>query len=200
MMIREYFNMHAQNWDETAAEKDSVKLGNLAKRLSLKPGNMVLDIGTGTGVFLPYILREINDAGRIIALDIADKMLAKACQKSFGGRIEYVCGDATEIPLEAEVFNAAVCYSSFAHFADKKGSLFEIRRVLTAGGQIIICHTSSRQTINNIHSRILEAQYDMLPAREEMLGLLSSAGFVDLQVEDSSESYFARGTKLALPC
>ena len=49
-MIRTYFNQMAVIWDETAVEKDEVKLKLMAQRLNIKPGSSVLDVGTGTGV------------------------------------------------------------------------------------------------------------------------------------------------------
>ena len=55
-MNREYFNQKADGWDETTAEKDISKLERMAERLNIEPGSMVLDVGTGTGVFIPFIV------------------------------------------------------------------------------------------------------------------------------------------------
>ncbi|UCH42318.1 MAG: methyltransferase domain-containing protein, partial [Dehalococcoidales bacterium] len=77
-MIRAYFNERADIWDETVAEKDTAKLERMAARLNLKPGFKILDVGTGTGVFLPFIFNKIGQDGQVIAIDIADEMLLKA--------------------------------------------------------------------------------------------------------------------------
>jgi cyclopropane fatty-acyl-phospholipid synthase-like methyltransferase len=50
---REFFNRRAATWDEKVAEKDSTRLEKLLARLDIAPGIKVLDVGTGTGVFLP---------------------------------------------------------------------------------------------------------------------------------------------------
>ena len=52
-MSKEFFNARAATWDERAAEKDVGRLKAMAARLDITPGSTVLDVGTGTGVFVP---------------------------------------------------------------------------------------------------------------------------------------------------
>lgn len=190
-MIRAYFNQQADTWDEMVAEKDTAKLQEMAKRLNLKPGFTVLDVGTGTGVFLPYILAEIGKQGRVIALDLADEMLIRAKAKDFDGNTDYLCADVMEIPLVAERFDAVICYSSFPHFQDKPKALAEIHRVLKNGGSLSICHTSSRTEINHIHRQIPIVSNDIIPDVDRMRLMLLSAGFAEIRVEDGRDSYLA---------
>jgi len=126
-MLRTYFNEQADSWDENVAEKDAAKLEQMAGRLELKPGSMVLDVGTGTGVFIPYLFDSIGKKGRIVALDIAEEMLKKARTKRFDGNIDYLQADIGEIPLPDGTFDSVVCYSSFPHFQDKPGGLILMR-------------------------------------------------------------------------
>ncbi len=92
VMIRAYFNQKAASWDETVAEKDTAKLERMAKRLRIKPGSIVLDVGTGTGVFIPFLFRELGRGGRVVALDFAERMLGCARAKGFNGNIDYQNG------------------------------------------------------------------------------------------------------------
>ncbi|MFC1933186.1 class I SAM-dependent methyltransferase [Chloroflexota bacterium] len=194
-MIRAHFNQRAAIWDETAAERNTTKLKRMAKRLNIKPGSTVLDVGTGTGVFLPFLLKEIGTGGRITALDFADEMLLRAKAKGFDGNIDYICADVTNIPLRGEIFDITVCYSSFPHFQDKLGVLTEMNRVIKSGGRLLICHTSSRATINQTHRQIPVVKNDTIPERDEMQLLISAAGFTGIKVEDNSESYLASAEK-----
>jgi len=194
-VIRAYFNERAAIWDETVADKDTAKLERMAECLNLGPGFTVLDVGTGTGVFLPFLLNEIGKGGRIVALDFAEKMLRKARAKGFTGNIDYLHADVTNIPLRDEIFDVIVCHSSFPHFQDKPRALIEIRRVIKGGGRLLICHTSSRASINEIHRQIPAVKNDVLPDGDEMQGMLSTAGFVDIKIEDNSESYLACARK-----
>ena len=194
-MIRTYFNGKAAIWDEIAAEKDQSKLRQMAERLDIRPGSMVLDIGTGTGVFIPYILQSIGCEGKILALDIAEAMLHRARAKSFSGAVDYLNADVACIPLlEASVDNV-VCYSSFPHFQDKEKAIAEIYRVVKRGGGVSICHSSSREAINGIHIGIPEVAHDVIPEEWEMRELLSEAGFTDIVIEDNCENYLCRALK-----
>ena len=197
-MIRGYFNERAAIWDETVAEKDTVKLEQMAERLGIVPGATVLDVGTGTGVFLPYLFDGLGDGGRIIALDVAEEMLKRARAKDFSGSIDYLHADVTSIPLDDEIVDIVVCYSSFPHFQDKPGILTEIKRVIKGGGRLLVCHTSSRAAINEIHRQIPVVKNDIIPDGDEMKLLLSAAGFTEIKVEDNSDSYLASGRKPGL--
>ncbi len=194
-MLRAYFNERAAIWDETVTERDTTRLEQMAERLELMPGAMVLDVGTGTGVFLPYLLDELGDGGRVIALDVAEEMLKLARAKGFSGNVDYLHADVANVPLDDEVVDFVVCYSSFPHFQDKLGVLIEIKRVIKSGGKLLICHTSSRTAINEIHRQIRALKNDLLPDGDEMKSLLLAAGFTEIKVEDDSDSYLASAKK-----
>jgi len=194
-MVRTYFNEKAVIWDKEIAEKDITKLKSMAQRLNLKPNSMVLDIGTGTGVFVPFLLNKIGANGRLVAVDIAEEMLKLARAKNFPANIEHIHADVVNLPIARETFNAAVCYSSFPHFRDKSKALTEISRVLRRGGGLFICHTSNRSVINAIHSELPAVQHDLVPDAESMRQLLSTAGFGTITIEDNADSYLASAIK-----
>jgi len=194
-IIKDYFNQKAAAWDETIAEKDTAKLRRMARRLDIKPGSRVLDIGTGTGVFLPFIVSEAGQNGHITAMDLAEEMLSQAREKNFNGHIAYLQADAACIPLRAGLFDVVVGYSSFPHFQDKPRALAEINRVTRNGGQLVICHTSSRATINEIHTGLPAVANDIIPDQREMKTLLAGAGFTEIVIEDGSQSYLCRALK-----
>jgi ubiquinone/menaquinone biosynthesis C-methylase UbiE len=195
LMTKAYFNQQAHIWDEKIAEKDTAKLERIANCLTIGPGATILDVGTGTGVFLPYLLDKVGMCGRIIALDHAEKMLVKAKAKGFSGNIVYLCADVLAIPLTDETCDAVVCYSSLPHFPDKAQALYEMKRLLKKGGRVFICHSSAREHINSIHRRIPTVQNDLLPDAIEMTILLTNAGFTEIKVEDTAENYLAYGRK-----
>ncbi len=194
-MTRAYFNEHADTWDEKVAEKDVSKLEQMASRLKIDLGTTILDIGTGTGVFLPYLLKKVGIDGKIIALDAAEKMLIKAKSKGFDGHVDYLCADVMAIPLKDEVCDAIVCYSSLPHFPDKSKAMIEMKRILKKDGHVFICHTSSREHINNIHRNLPLVHNDLLPDAIEMVEMLTKAGFADIRIKDKTDSYFARACK-----
>ena len=194
-MIKTYFNGKATTWDEIAAEKDRSKLSKMVARLDIGPGSVILDVGTGTGVFIPFLLQKIGGDGKILALDIAGEMLHKARRKSFDGVVAYLNADVTHIPLADASVDSVVCYSSFPHFQDKPGAFAEIHRVIKRGGRLFICHSSCREAINDLHNGIPEVAGDVIPEEWEMRLMLSEAGFVDVEIEDSCENYLCRALR-----
>ena len=194
-MSREFFNTRAATWDEKVTEKDPSKLEAILARMDIEPGSAVLDVGTGTGVFVPYLLRKIGEQGQLVCLDFAENMLAITRAKRFSEDIRYICADITESGLPDNVFDAVVCYSVFPHFEDKPKILDEIYRVLKPDGRLFIAHTSSRQAINDIHRSLPEVSDHVFPENEELEMMLTSAGFIDISISDGRDSYFVRAVK-----
>jgi ubiquinone/menaquinone biosynthesis C-methylase UbiE len=194
-MVRAFFNKKATVWDETIAEKDSTKLQRMAQRLSIKPGSSLLDVGTGTGILIPFLLDKVGANGRLVAMDIAEEMLKISRAKGFSENIAHLHADIGNLPLCGEIFEAVVCYSSFPHFPNKSQALSEMARVLKSNGGLFICHTVSRSTVNSIHSKMPSVKNDIIPNTKEMIKMLSAAGFSCIKIEDKSNSYLARAIK-----
>jgi ubiquinone/menaquinone biosynthesis C-methylase UbiE len=122
-------------------------------------------------------------------------MLKKSRAKRFAGQVYYLHADVASIPLRDRVFDTVVCHSCFPHFQDKGRACVEMSRVTRAGGRVVICHTSSRAEINDLHRQIPAVANDLIPDQDQMKSLLSRAGFTGIEIDDGRESYFASATK-----
>ncbi len=74
--------------------------------LNLNPGDVVIDIGCGTGLNFPFLQERIGPEGKIIGVDLSASMLEKARQhvEAQGwGNVELVCSDATQFAFPAHV-------------------------------------------------------------------------------------------------
>jgi len=195
-MVRAFFNEKAAIWDKEIAEKDTTKLDSMVQRLDIKSGSTVLDVGTGTGIFIPYLLKKLGDNGHLIAIDIAEQMLARAKVKFPIQHIDHIQADVVRLPLYKDIFDTVVCYSSFPHFHDKQQALFELARVLKINGILFICHTASRSTINGIHKGMPAVHNDLLPEYTEIHRMFTIAGFEDIIIEDNEDTYLATARKV----
>ena len=194
-MSRTFFNRQAGVWDDEFCEQDCSKLGGMVSRLHIRLGDKVLDIGSGTGIFLPFLKGMVGDSGQIVALDYAEEMLKKAAAKRLGSNVSYVQADVTWLPFASCTFDSIVCYSCFPHFGDKAQALAEMGRVVRPGGWLYVCHTSSRLQINEFHRRIESVKQDCLPESDVMRRIVIAAGFATVSIDDGTDSYLLAAHK-----
>jgi len=174
------------------------RLAEIIKELAIKPGSRVLDVGTGTGVLLPFLVEAVGPTGSIVALDIAEEMLARARAKNGDRNIEYVLGDITSTPFQEGTFDEIICNNTFPHLRDKSAALREMARILRPGGRVVICHPKSREAVNELHRSIGGVvANDLLPEDGEMQKLLEENGFVQISITNSPERYLVTACK---PC
>jgi len=198
MQLQEYFDQLAPTWDKELTPKRLKCLGNIVKELGIKPGYYVLDIGSGTGVLLPFLIVELGDEGKVIALDFSAEMLGQAKAKNFSPIVGFAQADVLAIPLADNSVDLAICNSVFPHFNDKVKALKEIARVLRNNGRLVICHTMSREMINQLHQSVGGViANDLLPPESQLRGLIKQAGLKITRFEDSSERYLVIAEKSA---
>lgn len=192
---RQFFNEKASDWDETPRSNAAHQLEAMIARLDLREGTRVLDVGTGTGVFVPYVKRKIGPTGHVACVDFALEMLMIAKSKDAHGCMMPVCAEIETVGFKPETFDAIVCYSTFPHFHDKPLALRNMHDLLKNGGRVFICHTASREHINNIHLHIPDFQDHLIPEYDAMVAMMKDAGFKRVSVEERDDSYLAQGLK-----
>jgi ubiquinone/menaquinone biosynthesis C-methylase UbiE len=198
MQLQEYFDQLAPTWDKEFTRERLKYLGKIVKELGIKPGYYVLDIGSGTGVLLPFLIAELGDEGKVIALDFSAEMLGQAQAKNFPPIVGFAQADVLAIPLADNSVDLAICNSVFPHFNDKVKALKEIARVLRNNGRLVICHTMSREMINQLHQSVGGViANDLLPPEFQLRGLIKQAGLKVTHFEDSPERYLVIAEKSA---
>ena len=104
--------------------------GWLSEVLGVRAGTRVLDLGAGTGKFLPWLLRAGPD---VIAVEPVAEMRARLAEAY--PQVQALGGTAERIPLPDESVDTVVCAQAFHWFATTQ-ALAEIRRVLKPGGRL----------------------------------------------------------------
>jgi len=112
----------------------------LLDRADLRPGETVLDLGTGTGSVAIMAASGIGPTGRIVAVDISHEMLDKARARigvSSSARFEFVEGRAEAIPVPAASIDVVLASLSLMYVIDREAAAREIARVLRPGGRLV---------------------------------------------------------------
>ena len=193
----EFFDAQAAVWDNKR-NTDEGRMRFLVSLLSVKRGGRILDVGSGTGVLLPYLLPLIGDAGRIVAVDFSAKMLEISKAKGFGGNITYKCADILEFELVDNSFDLIVSLNFFPHLTslgDKRAYIKKAVAALAPGGQLVVMHDISRTQVNGVHEHKPETLNDKLPAVRDTGGLFFEAGLGDVFGIEDDYIYFLRGIK-----
>jgi ubiquinone/menaquinone biosynthesis C-methylase UbiE len=94
-----------------------------------------------------------------------------------------------------------MCNSVFPHFNDKARALMEIARVLRNNGRLVICHTMSREMINQLHQSIGgTVANDLLPQELQLRELIKQASLRVTHFENSPERYLVIAQKTSHQC
>lgn len=189
---RRYFEDRAPAWDDRMPPDLESELITFAAPFADQwhAAQAILEIGTGTGNFIPTI-KHYAPTARLISLDLAYGMLHRAKRRvSAAGLLQ---ASVFHIPLAHQSVDLVLCHNSFPHFADYAGALRKIAKVLKQGGQLMILHHHSREFINNIHINAgAPINSHLLPAADAMQELLKAAGYTGINIEDTSTHYVAR--------
>lgn len=190
MLLKEYFNQMAAKWDEIMGAEVAGKLREIVDKCGVKKGAKVLDVACGTGILTPILLEAVGEGGEVKGIDFAPEMVKRARAKNFGPNVRFLVADVMDMPFEDESFDQVFCNGALPHFPDIPASLSEMKRVLRAGGRLVICHASSREQINETHCSIGEpVANDLLPTAAELKAMLEKAGFIDIFFEDTADRF-----------
>lgn len=191
-----FFDDLADHWDAEEVADIDKRLEKVVSLSRIVEGESVLDVGTGTGVLIPHLLRAIGPSGNIVAIDISSEMLEKARGKRYRNNVRFVLASIENSGLPNECFDKIFCNAVYPHFENKQKALSELKRILQDGGALIISHPIGREKVNSIHRKSSSVvAEDRVPSAAKMREILGEAGFERVSVIDEPEFYFAFALK-----
>jgi len=180
----------------------SLGCGNPSAIASLKPGEVVLDIGSGGGIDAFYAARRVGAQGRVIGLDMTPQMVERATQSARDvglDQVEFRLGHAEEMPIKDSTVDV-ILSNCVINLCEDKGRVFEEAfRVLRDGGRLSISDMVSDgplpAAMRSDPSRWAGCVYGALP-ETEYLDLLAYAGFQDIRTARSESGGDVHGVRV----
>ena len=171
-------------WAERPARETGLGL------LAARPGETVLEIGSGTGTSLVKLAEAVGAGGRVCGLDLSEGMLRVARRRlgraGLSGRVELQLGDAAGLPYPASTFDAVFLSFTLELFDTPEIPIVlrESRRVLRDGGRLVVVAMSkdAGSPLARLTVRLYEWAHDRFPAAADCRPIfparaVSEAGF-----------------------
>ena len=171
------------------AVKASLGCGNPTALAELKPGETVLDLGSGGGIDVLLSARRVGRTGKAYGLDMTDDMLALAREnqkKSGITNVEFLRGEIENIPLPANSVDVIISNCVINLSADKDRVLSESFRVLKPGGRLAVSDVVVRGKVPEAIQKSLLLWVGCIAGAlrdEEYLNKLHAAGFEQVSIE-----------------
>jgi len=171
------------------APQASLGCGNPTALAELKPGESVLDLGSGGGIDVLLSAQRVGPTGFAYGLDMTDEMLALAEQnKAAAGaeNVQFLRGHIEEIPLPDASVDVVISNCVINLAADKGRVLREAYRVLKPGGRFAVSDVVARGEVPADLRADMEAWVGCVAGaleEGEYRQLLTDAGFGDVTLE-----------------
>jgi 2-polyprenyl-3-methyl-5-hydroxy-6-metoxy-1,4-benzoquinol methylase len=167
----------------------SLGCGNPTALAELKPGETVLDLGSGGGIDVLLSARRVGPTGKAYGLDMTDDMLALARenQRQAGvENVEFLKGEIERIPLPDNSVDVVISNCVINLSADKDRVLRETFRVLKPGGRFAVSDVVVRGEVPELVRKSMLLWVGCVAGaleEQEYISKLAAAGFTGITVE-----------------
>lgn len=167
----------------------SLGCGNPTALIDLKPGEVVLDLGSGGGIDVLLSAKRVGPTGKAYGLDMTDEMLtlARDNQRQAGvENVEFLKGEIENIPLPDNSVDVVISNCVINLSADKDCALREAFRVLKPGGRFAVSDVAVR---GEVHEEVRKSMLLWVGCiagaleENEYQTKLIAAGFKDISLE-----------------
>jgi ubiquinone/menaquinone biosynthesis C-methylase UbiE len=191
------FNRSAGSYDDSRLVKSFQRRAQnlVINKMQLQKGMNILDLGCGTGLGTIDIATRLEGAGKVIGLDLSDKMIEQAKKKLIKYKYDNVIFEVESgsyLDYE-DYFDYVLSTNAFHHF-DKKEEIFSrVYKSLKQKGSYLIqdiCNDFFMMKIVDLAGKIGERAHVGSTTSEELKELFVSTGFKKVKVEKKKINWF----------
>ena len=167
----------------------SLGCGNPTALIELKPGETVLDLGSGGGIDVLLSASRVGPTGKAYGLDMTDDMLALARQNQREAgitNVEFLKGEIENIPMPDSSVDVVISNCVINLSADKSRVLREAFRVLKPGGRFAVSDVVVR---GEVHEQVRQSMLLWVGCiagaleEQDYIAKLAEAGFSNISIE-----------------
>ncbi len=165
----------------------SLGCGAPIEAAALRPGETVVDLGSGAGLDVFFASDRVGPTGRAIGVDMTPEMIAKATANAStlgAANVEFRLGEIEHLPIPDESADVVISNCVINLLPDKRPAFTEAYRILKPGGRLVVSDIVSSRRLPRWF-RTAEAWAACLGGaipEPEYLGIVRQAGFADVQV------------------
>jgi SAM-dependent methyltransferase len=181
---RQRFNELFDLFEPPLPEGVPDRLGKIVAEGKIKKENVVLDVGSGTGILVPIIWKY--NPSRIYACDLSENMLGQL-KKNYPEVVTFRA-DIKDLKLPDSTVDVVFINACYPNIADKKGAFENIARMMKIGGRMVISHPLGKAFIKKL-KRNAPYPLDEFPDQPEAENLFRPFGFDIQTFTDEPELY-----------
>ena len=128
------------DWLERSTREEEERLTLLVRSLQLQPGNVVADIGAGSGVISMLMAEQLLPEGKVLAVDVQQEMLDRLtawCKQYDVQNVEPILGSQKKSGLKPESVDLAIMVDVYHEFEYPWEMLKDISSALKPGGRLV---------------------------------------------------------------
>ncbi len=163
--------------------------GNPTALADIKEGETVVDLGSGGGIDCFLAARLTGKSGRVIGVDMTEKMINLAKKNALEGgydNVEFRLGELENLPIEDNSVDLIISNCVINLAPDKSKAFAEAFRVLKPGGRIMVSDLTLKEEIPEHVRRDFEAWAACIAGamlKDDYIQVIKSAGFEDVCID-----------------
>lgn len=197
--VAKEFDKAAEGYDKSKIVKSYQRQAQILviKEIQIKKGINILDLGCGTGSGAIDIASQLEGTGKVIGLDLSEKMIEQAKQKLAGfpyDNVEFTVGSGSSLGHES-YFDYVLSTNAFHHFSNKEEIFSRVRKSLKPNGVFIIqdiCDDYFLMKVVDFIGKIGEEAHVGSATSRELRNLFLSTDFDDIEIEKVKLNWFWR--------
>ena len=174
-----------------AAAAASLGCGNPTAVADLRPGEVVLDLGSGGGIDVILSARRVGPTGKAYGLDMTDEMLDLARRNATEAdvtNVEFLKGQIEDIPLPDASVDVVISNCVINLSTDKAAVIGEAARVLRPGGRFAVSDVVADPDMDEATRQDVQQWTGCIAGaltRDEYSDLLRGAGLIDVEIVET---------------